>query len=64
MDDGAYADLAALHRQLDDAVMPCYGRPKSVAQDDAELVRRLRSLNQEITERGRSYEPFPPRSAS
>jgi hypothetical protein len=64
MDDGAYTDLAKLHRRLDDAVAACYGWPKNVAQDDAELVRRLRALNQEITEGERSYGLFPPRSAS
>lgn len=58
VDDGAYADLKKLHRQLDEAVAACYGWPKSVAQDSAEIVRRLTQLNKEISEGGRSYDPF------
>lgn len=58
MDDGAYADLKALHREVDEAIADCYGWPKSVAQDDAELVRRLLELNREITEGERPYAPF------
>lgn len=41
MDEGAYTDLKALHREVDEAVAACYGWPKGVAQDDAELVARL-----------------------
>lgn len=59
MDDGAFVDLLALHRELDEAVARCYGWPASVAQDDEELVSRLRDLNQQITEGGRPYDPFP-----
>lgn len=58
MDDGAWADLKALHRQLDVAVAACYGWPAAVAQDDDELVRRLTQLNREITEGERPYDPF------
>ncbi len=58
MDDGAFTDLRDLHKQLDDAVAACYGWPTSVAQDDAELVRRLTALNKEITTGMRSYDPF------
>ena len=61
MDDGAYADLKKLHKQLDEAVALCYGWPKSVAQDSQEIVRRLTQLNMEITEGTRSYNPFAPR---
>lgn len=32
VDDGAYADLVALHRRLDEAVAAAYGWPKSVAK--------------------------------
>lgn len=59
MDDGAFVDLLALHRELDEAVARCYGWPASVAQDDEELVSRLRDLNQQIIEGGRPYDPFP-----
>jgi hypothetical protein len=58
MDEGAWADLKALHRELDVAVAACYGWPASVAQDDAELVRRLTDLNRQIATGGRSYDPF------
>ena len=58
VDEGAWADLKALHRELDVAVAACYGWPASVAQDDDELVRRLTELNREISEGSRSYDPF------
>ncbi len=58
VDEGAWADLKALHRDLDVAVAACYGWPASVAQDDAELVRRLTELNREITAGSRPYDPF------
>lgn len=57
MDDGAFTDLAALHRALDVAVAAAYGWPASIAQDGPELVRRLTALNREISE-GRPYAPF------
>ncbi|MCO4273535.1 hypothetical protein NG701_03690 [Pseudarthrobacter sp. HLT3-5] len=58
MDDGGYADLKKLHKQLDEAVAACYGWPKSAAQDAPEIVRRLTQLNKDITEGSRSYDPF------
>lgn len=58
MDDGAYADLKKLHRQLDEAVAACYGWPKTAVQDSGEIVRRLTELNREITEGTRAYAPF------
>jgi hypothetical protein len=57
-DEGAWADLTALHRELDVAVAACYEWPAAVAQDDDELVRRLTALNREITEGARAYAPF------
>lgn len=45
MDEGGFQDLKALHKQLDEAIADAYGWPKSVAQDNAELVSRLRDLN-------------------
>jgi len=47
MDEGAFQDLKTLHKQLDEAVAEAYGWPKSVAQDNAELVARLRELNRD-----------------
>lgn len=58
VDEGAWADLKALQRELDVAVAACYGWPAAVAQDDQELVRRLSALNREITEGARPYDPF------
>lgn len=57
VDDGAYTDLMRLHRDLDEAVVACYGWPRSAAQDDRELVVRLTDLNQQIAQ-GRPYRPF------
>lgn len=59
VDDGAYADLVALHRRLDEAVAAAYGWPKSVAQDDTELVRRLLALNADVAAGRGTYAPFP-----
>lgn len=59
VEEGAWTDLADLHRVLDEAVVDCYGWPKAVAQDAAELVRLLTERNREITEGGREYAPFP-----
>ena len=59
MNDGAFTDLAALHKKLDETVAAAYGWPKSVAQDPAELVARLTGLNREISTGTRSYAPFP-----
>lgn len=58
MDDGAYTDLEALHKELDEAIADCYGWPKSIAQDDKELVQRLTELNRQIIEGERTYTPF------
>jgi len=58
MDEGAWADLGELHKDLDVAVVECYGWPRAAAQDDAELVRRLTDLNREISEGRRHYDPF------
>lgn len=58
VDEGAYADLKALHRELDEAVTAAYGWPKAVAQDSEELVIRLLQLNKEIAAGQRPYAPF------
>lgn len=64
MDDGAFEDLAALHKRLDEAVVAAYGWPKSIAQDPDALVARLTERNREIAEGERSYAPFVDRSAT
>jgi len=48
VDDGAYRDLADLHRTLDEAVADAYGWPKGAAHDSAESNRRLLELNLDI----------------
>jgi hypothetical protein len=58
VDDGAYTDLKALHRQLDEAVAAAYGWPKAVAHDGDEIVQRLLELNREIAAGSRKYDPF------
>lgn len=58
MDDGAYTDLKALHKTLDEAVAACYGWPKKIAQDDVALVAHLSDLNRAIATGGRPYRPF------
>ena len=58
MEEGGFADLAALHRRLDEAVAAAYGWPRSVAQDPEQIVSRLTALNREIVEGGRAYDPF------
>lgn len=58
MDEGGFADLAALHKKLDTAVATAYGWPASVAQNPAELVARLTERNRQIATGERSYAPF------
>jgi hypothetical protein len=58
VDEGAYTDLKALHREMDEAVAVAYGWPRTVARDADELVRRLLVLNGEIAAGARRYEPF------
>ena len=58
MDDGASADLRALHLEVDRAVAAAYGWPAAVAQDPTELVRLLTERNREIATGERAYAPF------
>ncbi|HET7387504.1 MAG TPA: DNA methyltransferase [Nocardioidaceae bacterium] len=58
VDEGAWTDLKTLHKELDEAVVDCYGWPGAVAQGDRELVRLLTERNREIVEGGREYRPF------
>ena len=58
MDEGAWADLKALHRELHEAVAVAYGWPTNIAQDANETNRRLLELNREIAEGRRLYDPF------
>jgi len=58
VDEGAYADLKALHRKLDEAVAEAYGWPKVAAHDSDAIVQRLLELNREISAGKRRYDPF------
>jgi hypothetical protein len=58
IDEGAYTDLKTLHRELDEAVAAAYGWPKAIAQDGDEIVQRLLTLNREIADGTRKYDPF------
>lgn len=59
MDEGAFSDLAKLHRDLDVAVAAAYGWSASVAQNPKDLVERLADLNRQIATGERDYHPFP-----
>lgn len=58
MEDGGFADLAALHKKLDIAVAAAFGWPASVAQNAEELVARLTERNKLIATGERAYSPF------
>lgn len=58
MEAGAHRELAELHGQLDEAVVQCYGWPKSIAHNLDALVERLAFRNAEICA-GSEYLPFP-----
>jgi hypothetical protein len=59
LDDGAYADLRALHERLDRAVVAAYGWPASAASGADESNRRLLELNGQIVRGEVEYDPFP-----
>ena len=62
VDEGAWAEIADLHRQLDESVARAYGWPASVAHDPVDAKARLADLYREIRE-GLSYDPFDPINA-
>ncbi len=57
VDEGAWADLADLHRRLDETVARAYGWDAKVAGEPLEIKARLAALHAEILG-GASYEPF------
>jgi hypothetical protein len=57
VDEGAWAEVADLHRQLDEAVARAYGWPTSIAHDPVEAKARLAKLYRQIRE-GLPYAPF------
>jgi hypothetical protein len=58
MDEGAWQDLRALHRELDEAVALGYGWPSSSAHDPDDSNRRLLELNRAIAAGEVRYNPF------
>ncbi|MFP5452388.1 MAG: type IIL restriction-modification enzyme MmeI, partial [Thermoleophilia bacterium] len=58
VDEGAWADVGDLHRQLDEAVAAAYGWPVSVAAGADEAMRRLLGLNAAIAAGEIDYDPF------
>lgn len=58
IDDGAYQDLAKLHRTLDEAVVATYHWPTAIAQNDEELKSRVWKLNQQIGQGVGAYTSF------
>jgi hypothetical protein len=58
VDDGAYADLAKLHHDLDTEVIAAYGWPRSLVNDEDQIVQELLALNKGIAVGGRGYDPF------
>jgi len=57
VDEGAWVELAELHRELDEAVAGAYGWPAGVAHDPIEAKARLADLFRQIRE-GLAYRPF------
>lgn len=58
LDDGAFDEVRALHRRLDERVSEAYGWPKPVAHDPLELRARLADLHGRIEGGETIYEPF------
>ncbi|QYF88554.1 DNA methyltransferase [Arthrobacter sp. PAMC25284] len=58
MDEGAFTDLRAAHKRLDESVCRSYDWPTSVLDDRAEVVDRLYELNAKIAADLSGYTPF------
>ena len=57
VEEGAWSEVAELHRRLDGAVARAYGWEPAVARDPLEIKARLAKLHGEILA-GEPYEPF------
>ena len=57
VDEGAWSEIADLHRQLDEAVARAYGWEPAVAHDPLEIKARLAKLHAKIVD-GAPYAPF------
>jgi hypothetical protein len=58
VDEGAWQNIAALHEQLDAAVLAAYGFNSALRSDPLELKARLAALHAEISSGRTSYAPF------
>lgn len=58
VEEGAWSEVDALHKELDEAVTHAYGWPAAVAHDPLEAKSRLASLHAEIVGGSQPYEPF------
>ena len=58
LDEGAWQDVARLHRELDHSVLAAYGFPVSLRGEPLELKAQLASLHADIIGRRRGYSPF------
>lgn len=58
LDDGAWREIADLHRDLDRAVARAYGWPASIADDRLEIRARLAELHRGIESGAVAYRPF------
>ena len=58
VDDGAWGEIAARHRELDHLVARAYGWPPTVADDPLEAKTQLAAIHAEITAGGFTYQPF------
>ena len=57
MDDGAYTDLAKAHRNLDKAVIDCYGWPATLLDEKPKLLALLFERNAQMA-KDKNYAPF------
>lgn len=57
MDEGAYTDLAKAHRDLDKAVLACYGWPTHLVEERPKLLTMLFERNAEMA-KDPTYAPF------
>lgn len=58
VDEGAWQQVAKLHRELDEAVLAAYGYPRALRDDPLELKARLAGLHADIEAGRRVYTPF------
>jgi hypothetical protein len=58
VDEGAWQEVGALHKRLDEAALVAYGYPAALREDPLELKARLAELHADIQSGRRDYSPF------